>query len=144
MREVTEMSYYYVTHPNLDISATIEAPTTEKSRTTFLDYLERQGIILRGQRNLLRENMVAERLNSPESVLSDIELHYGLVSRGDTYQDVGRVQLPEPESEPEREELSMSQTGEMVEVPLEQRGAEPQVSSAQRFSPIARVSLGMK
>ena len=136
------MPYYYVTHPNLDISATIEAPTTEKSRTTFLDYLERQGIILRGQRNLLRENMVAERLNSPESVLSDIELHYGLVSRGDTYQDVGKVQLPELESE--REELSMSQTGEMVEVPLEGREEEPQAPSAQRFSPIARVSLGMK
>ena len=37
------MSYYYVTHPNVDFSATVKAPSTDKARTTFLDYLERSG-----------------------------------------------------------------------------------------------------
>lgn len=70
------MTYYYVTHPNLDISATVTAPTTEKARTTFLDYLERAGKIRRAHRGYLRENMVAERISSPGSVMSDIELDY--------------------------------------------------------------------
>lgn len=70
------MTYYYVTHPNLGISATVTAPTTEKARTTFLDYLERAGKIRRAHRGYLRENMVAEKISSPESVMSDVQLDY--------------------------------------------------------------------
>ena len=71
------MSVYYVTHPNIDFSATVRAPTTEKARTVFLDYLERQGAIGRTHRGYFREDMVAEKISSPESVRSDIELDYG-------------------------------------------------------------------
>jgi len=39
------MPIYYVIHPNLEIKATVDAPSTEKARTVFLDYLERQGKI---------------------------------------------------------------------------------------------------
>ncbi|MBU2051264.1 MAG: hypothetical protein KKH61_20145, partial [Gammaproteobacteria bacterium] len=114
------------------------APSTEKARTVFLDYLERQGTILRGQRNLLRDNMVASRLDSPESVLSDVELHYELVHREVPYQDIGRVQLPEPE----REELPLSSTGEVGEVPISREVAEQPVE--RKLSPIARISLGVR
>ena len=68
---------YYVTHPNLEASAKVDAPSTEKARTTFLDFLERQGYINRADRQYWRRNMVAERLESPEDAMADIELSYG-------------------------------------------------------------------
>ena len=71
------MTTYFVTHPNLDVTAMVHAPSTEKARTTFLDYLERQGKVPRRYRQALRENMVTERLKDPASVTTDVELHYG-------------------------------------------------------------------
>jgi hypothetical protein len=71
------MSVYYVTHPSIDLTAIVTAPTTEKARTTFLDYLERRGMLSRAKRGFVRGNMVAERLHDPASVTADVELSYG-------------------------------------------------------------------
>jgi len=72
-----EMIEYFVTHPELDISALVRAPSTEKARTTYLDYLERRGIIHRSSRGYYRENMIAERMNESYPVQADVELSYG-------------------------------------------------------------------
>ena len=77
---------YYVTHPNLDFSAKVDASSTEKARTVFLDYLERSGAISRRQRQSVRRNMVAKRLERPETVDADIELSYAYgAEEGPTY-----------------------------------------------------------
>lgn len=75
------MSIYWVTHPNIDVSATVYAPSTEKARTVFLDYLERSSQISRPQRGPLRVDMVAEKIRDPYAITSDVELHYGEPSR---------------------------------------------------------------
>ena len=67
---------YYVTHPMMDKSAVVYAPSTEKARTTFLDWLERNGLIRRADRQAFRNDMVAQRLDDP-NIPADIELHYG-------------------------------------------------------------------
>ena len=77
------MNVYFVTHPNIDLSAKVTAPTTEKARTVYLDYLERVGKLSRSKRGQLRENMVAEKLHDPFSVDADLELAYGGVGQGD-------------------------------------------------------------
>lgn len=96
---------YYVAHPNLDFSAKVDAPSTEKARTVFLDYLERNGIISRRRRQYVRENMVAEKLEHPETIDADIELAYSYrAEEGPAYRLGGE---PEPR--------------EVVEVPIEER-----------------------
>lgn len=72
---------YYVMHPSLGVTAVVYAPATEKARTTFLDWLERKGYINRSDRQAWRKNMVAEKLEDPQGVSSDVRLHYD-------YQDV--------------------------------------------------------
>jgi len=64
----------------MDVSATVDAPTTEKARTTFLDYLERGGKIRRRDRQAWRKNMVAERLRDGNEVFSDVRLDYDYVA----------------------------------------------------------------
>ena len=70
------MSYYYVTHPNMDFSATVKAPSTDKARTTFLDYLERSNKAHRKDRQFIRRNTVADRIEFPEEVNADVALSY--------------------------------------------------------------------
>lgn len=67
---------YYVTHPNIEVSALVHAPSTEKARTLFLDFLEREGGISRAHRSRLREHTVAERMRDPAGVVADVELHH--------------------------------------------------------------------
>lgn len=81
------MVAYYVTHPYMDRTAVIYAPSTEKARTTFLDWLERNGLISRKSRQTYRRDMVAEKLEDP-GVPSDIVLHYG---GGEERQDTIRL-----------------------------------------------------
>ncbi len=69
------MPWYSVSHPQLEITATVDAPSTEKARTTFLDYLERNHKISRRQRQLLRQAMATKRIEEGEGY-SDLELHY--------------------------------------------------------------------
>ena len=67
---------YYVTHPRIDKTAVVFAPSTEKARTTFLDWLERNNLIRRAQRHLFRRDMIAEGIEDP-NVPADVILHYG-------------------------------------------------------------------
>ena len=73
------MPIYYVTHPSMGLDAKVEAPSTEKARTTFLDYLERNGRIGRSQRDAYRRNLVAERLRDPEVIQADLDLAYDYI-----------------------------------------------------------------
>ena len=127
------MGIYYVTHPNINISAKVEAPATEKARTTFLDYLERQGTINRADRQYWRRNMVAEKLDSPEDAFADLELYYGYQE-----QESSTPYKPQPNfeyEEPEQVEESISEPEPIVETRIEQRPNE------KKLSPIAQKAL---
>jgi hypothetical protein len=97
------MADYYVTHPNLNFSAIVHAPTTEKARTTFLDYLERSGQLSRSARQRLRMSMVAERVDDPFGLDADVELSYDYVSQPESL-PVGDIastgEYQEPSIEP--------------------------------------------
>jgi len=110
------MYVYYVTHPNVDFSATVYAPSTEKARTVFLDYLEREQAIPRAYRGYLRKDMVAERISDPYSILSDVELHYGYAKEP----EASRYTLEQP-TEGEEPEPSFEEMGHPLveEVPPE-------------------------
>lgn len=74
------MRTYYITAPGLNIDAKVTAPSTEKARTEFLDFLERTGRIHRRDRQTLRRVMATQRLENPYEVSADVELSY--VDRG--------------------------------------------------------------
>lgn len=131
------MSSYYVTHPNLGISAVVDAPATEKARTTFLDWLERTGQITRGDRQRWRRNMVAERLEDPGEVMADVELHYGYEEAGG-YRRPDVVDIPIGIDRPEIVDIPMDiDEPEVIDIPVELKEEQPP-----NLSPIARVSLG--
>ena len=84
---------YFVMHPTLGVTGVVYAPTTEKARTTFLDWLERNNHIRRADRQAFRKNMGAQRLDDP-NVPSDVVLHYGYEEGSST-----RFRLPATEEE---------------------------------------------
>jgi hypothetical protein len=123
---------YYVTHPNLEISALVEAPTTDKARTTYLDWMERSSHIQRRDRQYWRRSMIAERLDYPEDVTVDIELNYG-------YEDSAPITLPQTQEYTEQVEYSDPD----VEVTVQEPPPPTTLAEATpRMSPIARRSLG--
>ena len=129
-------SVYWVEHPNMGVRAVVYAPSTEKARTTFLDWLERTERIPRGDRHRWRRNMIAERLEYPEEVESDITLQYRYgyeeVAPGPAPSEVVPVEVtPKPE-----EALPMEASVAGEEPPLVVEEQQP------RLSPIARASLG--
>ena len=84
---------YYLTHPRLGKTAVVYAPTTEKARTTFLDWLERNNLIRRANRSFFRRDMITERIEDPD-VPRDVTLNYG-------YKDfTGRFEFEKPEVAP--------------------------------------------
>jgi len=132
-----EVSEYYVTHPSISLTALVKAPTTEKARTAFLDYLERSGMIARRSRQFYRENMIAERMNEDLPVRADIELSYGYVgSETDRYYDAEPVRFPaygeSHYEEPQHEELGEGGSNE------EEPFAEPE--RGRRMSPIQQAA----
>lgn len=155
------MSYYYTTHPNLSVTALIDAPSTEKARTTFLDYLERRNLISRADRQYWRKNMITKRMEDPRDLQADVELNYG-------YQEGGQQMPPSMAATPSssryleegREPWSEDYLGEGDELvdefmerpnpdvePSEHK--EPDVyqtepTPAPKLSPIAQVALGRR
>jgi len=131
------MSTYYVTYPNMDISAVVTAPSTDKARTTFLDWLERTGRMSRKNRQRLRRDLVAERLEFPEEVDADVRLNYqydGVEEQEYEPIQVARELPPEFEERPlegleEREPTEMR--GEDEEEGIEEEGieVEPEIAS---------------
>lgn len=130
------MNVYYVTHPNLDLSAKVTAPSTEKARTVFLDYLERVGKLRRSRRGQLRGNMVAEKLQDSFGVDADMELAYG---------SAGRQGFGEPVSgfDEVLEEVEMPRRNDTVYKEPEAEEAWPEREPERvPMSPIAQASLG--
>ncbi len=132
------MGTYFVKHPNINESALVHAPSTEKARTTFLDYLERTGKAPRTARQQLRRNMIAERVKDPEDVTTDLELHYEYEHQSD-FPEMSNVPKLEVEGSPlESSPPAAAEPPPQVEVAL--TPAPP----PRRMSPITRVSLGVK
>jgi len=119
---------YYVTHPNMDKKAIVHAPSTEKARTTFLDWLERSGSISRRDRHGWRRNMIASRMEDGTGVPSDIELWYG-------YEEAS-TRLPNPEPLMAEESFIPE---EQVFIPEEV--PQPEVAPQKQLSPIAQVAF---
>lgn len=120
------MSIYWISHPNMELSATVHAPTTEKARTVFLDWLERTSQIARGDRQRWRRHTLAERLEYPEELESDVTLHYG-------YEEARPESIPRvPREELIPEEAPIEEPVPTIE---EQRP---------RLSPIAQAALGSR
>jgi len=113
------LAIYFVMHPNMGVTALVDAPSTEKARTTFLDWLERSGQILRSDRQRWRKNMVAEKMDEPQSVTADVELSYG-------YDDSGSYLLRSSESSSLDRRLRSG--SEFVESPSEDRPEELEYS----------------
>ena len=143
------MRDYFVTHPRLNKTAVIHAPSTEKARTTFLDWLERNGMISRRDRQSWRRDMVAERIEDP-NVYSDVELWYGYEEEPSIHrfpekgitEEEGRLaagELPEevyyPKLTEEGERLASGEPPEEVYFP-----EEPEVGR-RRLSPIQERAL---
>ncbi len=130
---------YYVTHPELGFSATVSAPTTEKARTTFLDYLERNGKAKRSERHILRRNMVVERLKDPNEVSTDVTLHYGYEETHEplTFQEAGMSHTKPSMLDMPSVEVP-TETAQVEQTPQVQVQAQPQRSN---MSPIERVAV---
>lgn len=76
---------YYVTHPSIPLTATVDSPTTEKARTTFLDFLERSGTINRRDRRQIRKGIITKLLDPNEPMAVDIALYYGYIASRPSY-----------------------------------------------------------
>jgi len=132
------MAIYYVKHPTLDFSATIDAPSTEKARTTYLDYLERGGNISRSSRQYYRRNLIADRVMDPNEVPADIHLAYGYQEEHTRPQSYTREEVEPMYREPEVGEIDLSRD-EMEEAPVDSRQEQ---STPVGLSPIQQISLG--
>ena len=125
---------YYVTHPLVGVTATVYAPSSEKARTTYLDFLERSGRIRRNVRKLLRSNLVAQHLDAGTSVPTDVTLNYTYSSQG---MSVPRVSMDEF-TDSIWDDGVMSREDFGVE-PLEAVGALP---GEEVHSPVEKAMLG--
>jgi len=71
------MATYFVNLPSTDVKAEIEAPSSRQARTAYLDYLVRNKIVPWRGRNLLRESIITDRIESGQ-VPIDVKLNYKL------------------------------------------------------------------
>ena len=69
------MPTYLASHPEIGLTAQVEAPSTRKARTTYLDYLSRNQLIDWRTRQSYRENIPVKRID-PGEVDVDVELSY--------------------------------------------------------------------
>ncbi len=132
------MSDYLVSHPEIDIVAKVtDAPSTEKARTTFLDFLERGGRIPRSQRHYYREGMATKRTRFGMDTPSDVELDYRYESPEEAYQPIqppGVEGVPVGTEEPTAQEISIGmEQPQTFGTPLARLGKE--------LSPIEKLSL---
>lgn len=141
------MSNYFVTHPNMSVNALVDAPSTEKARTTFLDYLERRNLINRADRHYWRKNMIAERVD-PADIDSDVTLVYGYEEGAGTIppsMGYETSELPiEMESDIQSDDAELDSDVPVTLEPDIPAGPSPVVKALaqQKLSPIAKLSLG--
>ena len=134
------MAVYFVMHPNIEYKATVDAPSTEKARTVYLDYLERQKAIDRASRQSLRRNLVASKIDDPNEVRADIHLSYGYTETQHPQRESMRdlEELAPREVEPVYE-TSYTEEPRQVESFTPVQEVQPQVKAR---SPIEQISLG--
>ena len=135
---------YLVVNPQVQgVTALVHAPSTEKARTTYLDWLERNKGVSRSLRGQLRATTITKRLDGEgDNVDYTVELDYGyenpqshphfLPSEG----SVGQTQVSMPTELPSPEMLEPSPSQPQVEVP---QPMSPQKSLTS--SPIANAAL---
>jgi len=111
---------YFVMHPSLGVTAEVSAPTTEKARTTFLDWLERNNYISRSHRQAYRKNMVAERMEDAGAVRTDVSLHYGYRDSPIILGEQTRMPIPGGEVMETSKEEAPSLEGQQFEFPREE------------------------
>lgn len=118
------MSWYYISHPDFAYNAKVNAPSTDKARTTFLDYLERSGAVNRHHRQAMRRGMATKKLVTKDDVQADVELDY-------EYADVSG-------------EVPTFQMGgaQVQEQPVEEAPIEEAQPQQEPMTPIARAVLG--
>jgi hypothetical protein len=153
---------YYVTHPNFELSALVSAPSTDKARTAFLDWLERNEYIQRADRQYWRRDMIAHRAEDPVNISADTVLHYDYEDDGDY--SLATTPRPAPVPTPRQADRHIPAkdldedwwadarvvdvedptTGQHyppgADIPL----ATPEPVPVKKLSPIQKVSLGMK
>lgn len=71
------MAFYFIEHSSIPLKASVDAPSTEKARTEYLDYLERNSIIPRSKRQLVRRGLILKRMKSSDEISTDVVLSYG-------------------------------------------------------------------
>ena len=146
---------YYVTHPNFSLSGLVTAPSTDKARTTFLDWLERNEHIERADRQYWRRDMIASRAEDPVSLSADVVLHYGYEDAGDFVAPTPSVPVAAPRRMYGRDEevpasrldedwwagAQVESVEELDEVDKPKVAPVPE-QPARQLSPIQRVALG--
>jgi hypothetical protein len=134
------MALYYISHPSVEQKASVEAPSTDKARTTFLDWLERQNLIRRGDRQLIREGLMTKRLKDGETFPVDVELSYDFEDAGEyRYRPQTFVEEEEPIRESYMETVSGKEDG--TSSPAEPVPAVPSWPVQKGISPIAERAL---
>lgn len=70
------MATYYVTLPNVGVTAEVTAGTTRQARTAYLDYLTRSKTVPWKGRQDLRDQILIDKI-TPGQIPTDVELAYG-------------------------------------------------------------------
>lgn len=131
---------YYVTHPSIPLTATVDSPTTEKARTTFLDFLERSGTIHRRDRRQVRKGIITKLMDPNEPIAVDIALYYSYVASRPSYVPQASTTgvVPRPPT------IAYNQEGQPYPYSQEDtRVSEGQVKDP-RVSPLMRAALGRR
>ncbi len=104
------MSVYYVSSPEFPLRAKVDAPSTDKARTVYLDYLERNGTVPRRFRQEMRKGIATKRLTDSENITADVELdyEYGDMSQAPIVDSIPQIagetpQLATPEPLPQEQ-----------------------------------------
>jgi len=132
------MNVYYVKHSELGKDALVHAPSTEKARTAFLDYLERNGMVSRKDRQSWRKGLITDRVEEGETS-AEVELWYGYTPSS------VRVEYPSTPAEPAIEPMSFEDEQEVSvssppTAPVEAPPSPPSAPT-RRMSPIAAAAM---
>jgi len=144
------MATYYVFHPNVEVTAEVEAPDTKKARTTYLDYLARSGRISWDQRGNLRDGIKIDQMQ-PGEMQTSVALNY---SRDAEPEEEMELPGPPPELEeyeappeygpPEESPPDEIDASMLVPAPMETQARGTPMRRMYGKSPIMDLSKGVK
>ncbi len=148
---------YLVVNPQIQgVTALVHAPSTEKARTTYLDWLERNKGVSRSLRGQLRATTITKKLDGEgSSVDYTVELDYGYEnpqSRIHSFpqETIVPTQVDIPTELPSPEMLEPSSTQIQVEAQQSIPSANPResltsspIANAALSDPVARLGRGL-